>query len=169
MRVPLLDSTPAQMDRSGDEQVDKSAPHHWVEAHTRFLEGCGEICKGAFTAPRSFTPPEKAQDNTPDINRNNTVIFRNTKRITTPFQPRDTPQHGQNRPRLGLPHITYVAGTKSGVAPLPAPPSPRFKRLFAVVRREGLAQTYSVFRHKPTKHVKALTFYQKPTKIKLKP
>ncbi len=58
-RTPLLDLTPAHMDRSGVEQVAESALHPWIEVQNRPLGGEGEINHGTLAALIFFQPTKE--------------------------------------------------------------------------------------------------------------
>ena len=63
------------MGRSGDEQVAKSAPHHWIEALDLPLRDGGEINNSVPVALKLSRPTMKAPNVTTNTSRITLVIY----------------------------------------------------------------------------------------------
>ncbi len=86
--MPLLRSKPVPRDRCGDEMIENSAPHHWVEAHDQPSIGSEEIQKGAFGSLLTETQQQNPPEITATTPRNTHVInfHRNRSAHTLPRQ-----------------------------------------------------------------------------------
>ena len=136
---------PAHVDRSGDEQVAKSAPHHWVEAPSQPLRDGREINNSAPDALKLSRPILNAPDTRPNTSRITTVIY-SQHRPPTADSPRHKTQKEHYSPtEFNLQLLKKVARKGSGVAQNIANPRRRFKRRLAAARREGQPQTYNAY------------------------
>jgi hypothetical protein len=137
------------MDRSGDEQVARSALPPWEKAQSKPLRDDGETRRGASTSFNRFLAPEKAPDSNPDQYRKTSVTYRHERHTLGEARQHKSPQNTHKTTVFDLPPHTTVVGTKPGVAPTHAQLWPRIKRVFAAARREGLAQTFGALGHEP--------------------
>ncbi len=104
------------MDRSGDEQVAKSALHPWAEAQTRPLRGGGEINISTPAALKLFLPPKNAQSDNPNTYRNAPVVYPHTRQTKGNIYQQKNYSENHNNTAFDLPLPITVARSKPGVA-----------------------------------------------------
>ena len=119
------------------------------KAQSKLPRDGGENRRGAPSALKLLMAPKKAQNNIPDPYRISTVIYYHERHTPGETHRHKSPQNTHKTTVPDLPHHTTVARTKPWVATTHAPPWPRAKRIFAAVRREGLAQAFGAFGQKP--------------------
>jgi hypothetical protein len=141
------------MGRRGDEQIAKSAPHHWADALIHPLEDGREINKSAPDALKLSRPTQKAPNSIAETSRNTTVIYSKWRRATANLSRHITPNHHPNRTEFDLPLLHNVVRKSPGTPPSRANSWRRIKCRNAAARRKDLSQTHRAFAHQTFEHM----------------